>query len=271
MKWSRPTWGELTHPELKDRVEQAVTFNVAQDRWDVMDPSEDTDDHGTHVAGIISGRDVGIAPGASIYSGVMIPEGHGWTSDFILAMEWAMSMPQIGIVNMSAGIPGFYDDMLSTVQAMLGVGILPVFAIGNEGKSTFRSPGCYAEPVSVGACDRNKGVASFSGGATITYNHGNYTVPDLVAPGAGVYSCVPGGGYKSWNGTSMATPVVSGVAALLLEKYAGNITTHDLIDALLATCENLGYHYDVTRQGNGLVNFEDAARHISRISGVPWP
>ena len=75
---------DSTHPELEGKVVEAYTFDVGQ--WEVqqMIPSQDTEGHGTHIAGLICGKNVGIAPGVNLLSGVMIPEGLGHLSDFIL-------------------------------------------------------------------------------------------------------------------------------------------------------------------------------------------
>jgi subtilisin family serine protease len=244
-----------SHPELQGKVLKAVEFAPPDGTPTAMAPSADTHYHGTHVAGIIAGRTVGVAPGARLCSAVMIPGGNGWTSDFIAAMEWAAADPTVQIVNMSAGLSGFHPEMIGATRDLVQVGILPVFAIGNEGRNTTRSPGNYDAPLSVGACDKGKQVASFSGGGSIVVDNLQYFVPDLVAPGVDVYSSVPGGQYRSLDGTSMATPVVAGVAALLLERHP-NATTLDLIDAVLSTCTDLRYPQD--RQGHGLVSFTGA-------------
>ncbi len=244
-----------THPELVGKVAAAVTFAQPGGTPTTMAPSADTHYHGTHVAGILAGKTLGIAPGVTLYSGVMIPNGNGWTSDFIAAMEWAASIPAIQIVNMSAGLLGFHGEMMGAARDLLQVGILPVFAIGNEGRGTSRSPGNYEAPLSVGACDGSKKVASFSGGGTMVIDNNQHVLPDLVAPGVDVYSSVPNGQFRSLDGTSMATPVVSALAALLLEKHP-NATNLDLIDALMTSCVDLGYPED--RQGKGLVSFTGA-------------
>ena len=88
-------------------------------------------------------------------------------------------------------------------------------------------------------------------------NSQSYDVPDLVAPGADVTSCVMGGGYEAWNGTSMATPLVSGVAALIVEKFP-NISLADLTDEILSAAVKLPSAPDI-RQGRGLLQFP---RHI---------
>ena len=244
-----------SHPELAGKVVSAVTFAQASGAPAPMTPSADTHYHGTHVAGIIAGRTLGVAPGVALYSAVMIPNGSGWTSDFVAAMEWAASIPAIQIVNMSAGLAGFHPEMLGAARDLMQTGILPIFAIGNEGRGTSRSPGNYDAPLSVGACDESRKVASFSGGGTIVIDNQQHTVPDLVAPGVDVYSSVPNGQFRHLDGTSMATPVVAAVAALLLEKHP-DATNLDLIDALLTSCVDLGYPED--RQGKGLVSFAGA-------------
>ncbi len=246
---------DQTHPELDGKIKEAYTFNV--DRWEVdkMNPSQDTDGHGTHVAGLICGKNVGVAPGARVVSGVMIPEGRGNLSDFILALEWAGGRTDVPVVNMSAGIPGYLPGMRDVVADLLVVGVLPVFATGNEGRNRTRSPGNYVEVVSVGATNKENQVASFSSGGTLIADNHQYVVPDLVAPGEGVYSSVMGGGYEAWDGTSMATPIVSGVAALILEKDP-QITVSDLMEELLATCKDLRQPPD--RQGKGLVQVKAA-------------
>jgi len=244
-----------THPELDGRVAGAYTFDVSQWEARPMTPSQDTDGHGTHVAGLICGKKVGVAPGAKVLSGVMIPNRRGRISDFVLALEWVATQPEVQIVNMSAGIPGYLPEMREFVANLMAVGVLLVCATGNEGRNRTRSPGNYIEPVSVGATNRRNRVAGFSSGGTLIADNHQYVVPDLVAPGDDVYSSVMGGGYEAWDGTSMATPIVSGVAALILEKYPG-ITIDDLVEELLSTCQDLGQPAD--RQGEGLVQVQAA-------------
>jgi subtilisin family serine protease len=241
---------EAGHPEIEGRVSRAVTFDV--DKWDAEEqsPSRDTDGHGTHVTGLFCGKTVGVAPAAKVVNGVMLPGGFGQTSNFILAMEWAGTQPEIQLVNMSGGLPGYLPEMTTAVAGLLAAGVFPVVAIGNEGRNQTRSPGNYVEVLSVGASTRENKVASFSGGGTITAESHSYQVPDLVAPGEQVYSCVMSGGYEAWNGTSMATPIVAGIAALLLEKHP-DVTVTDLREEVLMSCMDLGLEID--RQGEGLI------------------
>jgi subtilisin family serine protease len=245
---------DATHPELLGKVAGAVTFDSRLRFWDVIpqNPSSDTEGHGTHVAGLIGGNTVGVAPAASLLSGVMIPRGSGTISDFVLALEWALSRPEVQIVNMSAGIAGYVaqEAFLSIVSDIRLAGVLSIFAIGNEGRNRTRSPGNYVEPLSVGATNRQGRVAGFSGSGTIVSGGHQYTVPDLVAPGVQVSSSVVGGGFEAWDGTSMATPIVSGVAALLVEKKP-DLPVDELEEILLSSCVDLGL--PVVRQGQGLI------------------
>ena len=251
---------DIAHPALKGRVSQAVTFDSRPNVWSVQaqTPSFDTDGHGTHVAGLICGEKIGAAPEAQLMSGVLLPAGTGSLVDFVLALEWAAGQATIQIVNISAGLPGYLPEMHATLADVRTLGILPVVAVGNEGRNRTRSPGNYTEVISVGAANRKDGsygVPGFSSGGQMLVDNHQYNVPDLVAPGEAVYSSVMGGGYEAWDGTSMAAPIVSGVAALILEKYP-SLTLPDLEDALLTTCLDLSL--PAYRQGSGLVQVKAA-------------
>ena len=112
--------------------------------------------------------------------------------------------------------------------------VLPIFAVGNEGPGTSRSPGNYAEAISVGAYDRRKRVADFSSSQRFQRSV-DAQVPDLVLPGVGVISARPGGGFQSMDGTSMATPHLAGLAALLLEAHP-NHTLDAVESAIFNSC-----------------------------------
>jgi subtilisin family serine protease len=245
--------GISPHPELDRRVAGAFTFNVAAWRPETQDPSLDTQGHGTHVAGLICGKTIGVAPDARLLSGVMIPGGRGNLSDFILALEWAASQPEVQIVNMSAGIRGYLPELHQPLGNLLAVGVLPVVATGNEGRNKTRSPGNYAEVLSVGATDEDNCVPSFSSSGTILADNHLYTVPNVVAPGKGIFSCVREGGYEAWDGTSMAAPLVSGLAALVLQRHS-DITVLDLIEEILSRCKDI--EEEDIRQGHGLVRVD---------------
>src|SRR5262249_46801646 len=90
------------HEALAGKIVQQVVWDEASQSWVAESPAKDTQKHGTHVAGLIAGKAVGVAEGAQIHSAVMLPCGNGHVSDFTLALEWAAGTAAIAIVNMSA-------------------------------------------------------------------------------------------------------------------------------------------------------------------------
>ena len=210
----------------------------------------DTDGHGTHVSRLVCGDNIGVAPGARVESVTMIPGGRGNLSHFVLAMERVRDNPDIAIMNMSAGIRGYWDGMRDIIEQLESAGVLMIIATGNEGANRSRSPGNYVEPLSIGASTKDDRIAAFSSGGSMLTDGMSYTVPDLVAPGQDVTSCVMNGGYEAWDGTSMATPIVSGIAALHIESDPGILLT-ELKENIILTCRDL--NLPATRQGAGLI------------------
>jgi len=129
------------------------------------------------VSGLVAGTNVGVAPEAELMNFIMIPNARGNISDFIFAFEFIATRPEISIMNMSAGIPGFHNGMKGAVATLLAVGVLPVVAIGNERKNTSRSPGNYTEVLSIGASTKQDKIANFSGGGTMVVNNQSYKFP----------------------------------------------------------------------------------------------
>lgn len=225
-----------THPALAGAIDEFAEFDLSGNRvpgaiaWD-------SGEHGTHTAGTIVGRPengaFGVAPRAQIASGMVI-EG-GQVVDRILAgMEW-IAGKDLRILSMSLGLRGFTPAFQVIVNALRNVNILPVFAIGNEFANSSRSPGNYTNVLSVGAMDDNDRVAGFS--SSDTFNRADDPlVPDIVGPGVEILSCIPGNRYRKMNGTSMATPHIAGLAALLLQAKP-NASADELEQAILGSCE----------------------------------
>ena len=246
---------DSTHPELRGKVAECHGFNPRNQQIQLI-PSQDTDGHGTHVAGLICGQQVGVAPEVSLISSLMLPNRRGNLSDLYLWLDWLGTRQDVKIANISAGTSVYLDDISDLIDTLLAVGILPVCAVGNDGINKTNAPANCRGALSIGSANSDGQVSWFSGSGRLSINNHIYDVPYLVAPGEKVFSAIPGGSYKPKNGTSMATPIVSGVAALILEKYASQITVGRLIDALLSTCKDLGQ--DANRQGKGLVQVKAA-------------
>lgn len=249
---------DTSHAELSSRVSRGVyTQDGVVIDESVTQPQWDTEGHGTHVAGLIGGQHIGIAPEAKLVSVRVL---NGDTGDLADIVFWLKQAPALGaaIINLSIGIPADYttrNDWLvleALMDEVSAQGTLPVVAIGNEGNNTARVPGLLRNVVSVGACRQDNYVAGFSGSARMDHVAIPYQVPRLVAPGHQVCSCVMGGGYEIWDGTSMATPLISGLAALLLEKDP-DLSAQDLADRLDALCAPI--HGPTHRQGSGCPRF----------------
>lgn len=241
------------HPALQGRIAGFAEFDFFGERVKNAKP-HDTDEHGTHTAGTIvggklRGMAIGVAPEADLFSGLVI-EGGQVLLRVLAGMEWCLES-NVRVLSMSLGIRGFTPFAVAITQRLRQQGVLPVFAIGNEGPNTSRSPGNYAEALSVGAMDVKKRVANFS--SSIVFNRPDEpSQPNVVAPGVGITSAKAGGGGLRLNGTSMATPHVAGLAALLWQAKP-DATVDEIEAALLGACDVLKKD-DISRFGKGSVN-----------------
>lgn len=245
------------HTALKGRIKGFMEFDFFGERVEGAKP-HDTGEHGTHTAGTIVGGkirgiSVGVAPDADFFSGLVI-EGGNTLLRVLAGMEWCLEQ-NIQVLSMSLGIRGFTPFAVAITQRLRQQGVLPVFAIGNEGPNTSRSPGNYAEALSVGAIDYRRHMAPFS--SSIVFNRPEEPdQPNVVAPGVNVYSAKVGGGSLILNGTSMATPHVAGVAALLWQAKP-DATVDEVEQAILSTCDIIKKE-DPLRFGKGIVNAPNA-------------
>lgn len=209
---------DTRHPALRGQIEQFTEWNLMGQRVPNATP-HDSGDHGTHTAATIcgravDGRSVGVAPGAKLCSGLVI-EGGNTNARILGGLDWLAGLG-LRIISLSLGYPGYDPVFLRLVNILLARNLLPVFAIGNEGPNTSRSPGNYPRTLATGAINETGHTAIFSGSQHFRRRQ-DPDKPDVVSPGVNVISAAPGGGYQTMDGTSMATPHVAGVAALLLE------------------------------------------------------
>ncbi|MCK5922761.1 MAG: S8 family serine peptidase, partial [Methylococcales bacterium] len=193
----------------------------------------DDNGHGTHVSGTIGGEGNNSQGVAGVNWDVSVmgvkfldASGNGSTVDAIKALEYVLTMKQAGVnirvTNHSWGGGGPSVALKNAFEAVGNAGILNAAAAGNGNYDNDANPNYPSSYdldtiISVGATDHNDNRSSFSQwGATSV---------DLGAPGSNILSTVPGNGYSSYNGTSMATPHVAGAAALLASQFPAMTAT----------------------------------------------
>jgi len=229
---------DYTHPGLGGGFGPSFKVIGGYDFFnDDPDPRDDNG-HGTHVSGIIAANGAGfkgVAPDAKILAyKVLGADGYGMETDILTAIDAAVDPNGDGdnsdhadIISLSLGGMGGEDDpMVLAVEAAIDAGVVVVVAAGNDGPSlgSVGSPGCAPEAITVGAIDASGTLASFSSRGT---GSSLRIKPEVCAPGVMVDSTVPYSnavhssptGHATMSGTSMATPHVSGSAALLLQMH----------------------------------------------------
>jgi PGF-CTERM protein len=222
---------------------------VSEDPADASDP----DGHGTHVAGTVAGGDtsgthIGVAPEADLVALDAFAENDTATfAGVIAAMEYATTESGADVLQMSLGASGTFRGFIGPVRNARATDSVVVAAAGNEGANTSSGPGNVYDALAVGAVDPERAVAAFSSGQPINASAAfgthpeewpnRYVVPDVSAPGVGVVSAEAGtrNGYVRRQGTSMAAPHVSGIAALAVAATDGRVDDADLQAALVDT------------------------------------
>lgn len=246
-----------------------------------LEPLEDhVNDHGTHVAGTICGSEgninrIGVAPNVKFISARALNDQGGDVSNLMEAAQWMLEQKP-DVINNSWG--GSSDDdawFEKIATAWKEAGIVGVFAAGNQGPfedtpglGSVANPGNMLNVLTVGAVDINKKLGSFSKkGPSVFDKTGKIIKPEIVAPGVQVRSIDALGNYVSWNGTSMATPHVVGVIALI-KQADPSLSVDEIIDLIKDSCEGLNdnKYPEIPNMayGYGLINAYDA---IAKIKG----
>lgn len=218
---------------------------------------EDATGHGTHVAGIIGAAmgngkgGAGIAPGAAILSlRVVNAAGYIYDSALIAALRTAVKNGA-QIVNISIGGTAYNAVFQKVINEATEAGVTVVAAMGNDGTNCLNYPAGYDNVIGVVSVDRTNNRASGS-------SYGTWG--DVAAPGAAVWSTTYYGSYGPKSGTSMASPVVAGVAALYKSVHP-DATPAQITARLKATATKGG-----SDLGAGIVN---AAKALSEKPGMP--
>jgi subtilisin family serine protease len=246
------------HPALRGRIAAWAEFDAEGEPVAESTP-HDPDGHGTHTAGTLvggvagggsRGTAIGVAPEAELCAAIVI-EGGRVLLRILAGMEWALG-EGARVLSLSLGIRGYTPFALELLARLRAAGMLPVVAIGNEGAGTSRSPGNYPDALSVGAMDARGQVADFSSSMRFERAH-EPTAPDVVAPGVAIVSASAGGGREEMDGTSMATPHVAGLAALLISARPES-TVAEIESAIFAGVRALPDGADPIRYGRGAVD-----------------
>ena len=233
---------DYTHPALQGKW--TGYWKVASGLPPSSTPYDDHN-HGTHCMGTIMGgdgpgpftEDIGIAFNAKFVAAKVLNSGGSGT--YAQCAEGLQFMADLkdsvdikAVSNSWGGSNGADTFFYPITRTYISIGIVPVFANGNSGPNpgTVGCPGSYSNVIGVGATDSTDAIANFSSRgpapnqppfndpSTWLRSDWNLTKPQISAPGVAVYSCIPGGGYATWQGTSMATPHVTGAIGLICQK-----------------------------------------------------
>lgn len=262
---SLDTGVDVYHPDLATRWRGGSNswFDPYGQHPSPYDPSG----HGTWTMGLMVGGDasgatIGVAPDARWISAKIFDDSGRATATAIhQAFQWILDpdgdpatddAPQVVNNSWSYGLPGCNLEFQRDLQALVAAGIAPVFASGNFGPypDTSTSPANYPEAISVGAVTSSDTIYSSSSRGPSRCTGATY--PSVVAPGVGVTTTDLFSFYTTVSGSSVATPHVSGVLALLVEAYPDE-PVERLALALQRSAWDLGSAGPDNTFGSGLV------------------
>ena len=251
------------HEDLKKNLKEYVRISEGIVKKGVADP----DEHGTHVSGIMAATygngkgGSGIANGpdndmAELYvAGVQDDDGNINDVDMIRAIEY-FKEKGVKVVNMSLGGYSYDDHIHKAMKAAYDAGITLIAASGNDDTDKDSSPSSFKEVLSVNSSDSDNQTSYFS-------NYG--FTSDISAPGSTIPSTVPGDRYVAYSGTSMASPVVAGVASLVLSANK-DLTPRQVYNIICGTANKSmlkGKVFDDRQYGYGVVEAYDMKEHPS--------
>jgi len=226
----------------------------------------DDNEHGTHCSGIVAatrGNGQGIAGTANVTImavKVLDSQGSGAISGILRGVQYAADNGA-SIISLSLGGGSFDEAEAELYRDVIARNVVVIAASGNESANEVGYPAAYEGVISVGATDINDQIANFS-------NTGQGL--SISAPGVDVLSTVPGSTYASLSGTSMATPYVAGVAALVRSANP-SITAAQVGQRLMDSADDLGMPGYDTVYGAGRVNARKALANETNPNPSPTP
>ena len=240
-----------THPALAGAIDDARDFTSSR-----SGPA-DQNGHGTHTAGIVAARKdlLGVAPQCRLLIGKVLGDDGSGSGDGVAAgIDWACDAGA-DVISMSLGSPQADPQIFAAIQRANAKGKFIVCAAGNDGAASQDSvnyPGRWKQTVSVAAVDRDGHLCTFSSRGPEV---------DIAAPGEDILSTYLDGKYARLSGTSMATPFVAGVTALLVAVHRGATNSKtplnndsDLREHLERTATAVGFTGHDDGYGWGLIN-----------------
>jgi subtilisin len=255
--------------------------------WNFIDNNNeilDKNGHGTHVSGTIAGQNndfgiTGIAYDAQIMPVKVLDDtGSGSYSSISEGIYYAVNNGA-RVINLSLSSRYPNETLQTAIEYASSKGAVVVMAAGNNGGFQPDYPARYADEmgIAVGAVDKNKNMADFSnraGLSPLTY---------VTAPGVNVYSTLPGNTYAPYNGTSMATPHVAGVVALMLsannnltDAQVRQIVAQTAVDSTQIPSSNskdltqqsnvTTSNFNLTQYQNGSFGFSQETQGVGKVS-----
>src|SRR5262245_19090784 len=275
---------DKNHPALLGKVVDEVST--------IAEPVTVPGNHGTHTGGTVASNDPvfrGVAPQTDLINiKVLTAAGGGTPAGVITGLDQAVRRGAL-VASLSLGWSEIFHGwvcndadciLCQAADNTVRLGVTVVVAAGNEGNAgakppfAIRHPGAARNVITVGAVDKSKVLAGFSsigpGSGRLSPASGQrLTKPDVSGPGVNIVSSVLGGGFAALSGTSMATPHVAGLAALLLQRHQSMLPRR-VKKALEGRCEpvELAPH----QAGYGLVNAYAAlleAAQTTAVAAVP--
>lgn len=248
---------DSSHQQLSANVLSAQQFNN-----EINDPTRNK--HGSHVAGIIAadpsfGPAKGVAPKAKILGGQFIAnDGSGSLGDAILAMN-EVAKQGARIINMSWGGAPCVSNLKAAFDNLSAQNILLVTASGNSGLNLDYNP---SYPATINAKLQLNVAATTMDDLMAFFSNRGFRMVSVGAPGVGIISTVPGNKLEAMDGTSMAAPIVSGLAALLMGAEP-KATATQVKSAILRSVDVGAYELQVSSRGR--VNAKKALEQLRLI------
>ena len=271
------------HPALQNKLIAEKSFHKKQYGFEYDLGPEDIHGHGTSVASAALGYDLSTnytSPGfgAKLVSArIGLENGYSTTASVVAALDWVISQNEVDIISMSLSEPeeGYSFDPLEQIANIgVGKGKVILTSAGNNGKNDLNfyqlgSPSSSPEVISVGASNDGDVPTSFSSRGP---SYDGSAKPDILAPGIDIKVASLNGGYRFSDGTSFSTPIVAGVAAILISALKANQSAINpgLIKSVLCRSVNdLGHlHYT---QGFGRINVSKMINLLSNHSLIDLP